>query len=70
MTSQTITVTPVRKQIRVKADPARAFEIFTRDMKSWWPAQQSINASPIAEIILEPRNGGRWMERGEDGRPS
>lgn len=67
MTSQTITVAPVRKRIRVNASPARAFEVFTQNMKHWWPARQSINHSPIADIILEPKIGGRWLERGEDG---
>ena len=66
MTS-TITVAPVRKRIRVNADPARAFEIFTTGMGRWWPREHSINSSPIHEIILQPQAGGRWMERGEDG---
>lgn len=28
---------PVRKSIRVKATPERAFRIFTEEMGSWWP---------------------------------
>jgi uncharacterized protein YndB with AHSA1/START domain len=67
MTTATINVAPVRKRIRVNADPARAFDIFTGAMKTWWPARHSINGSPIADIVLEPRVGGRWFERGEDG---
>lgn len=67
MTQQTITIAPVRKRTRVNADPARAFETFTQGMSRWWPAEHSINRSPIAAIVLEPRAGGRWMERGEDG---
>lgn len=67
MNSPTITVAPVRKRIRVNADPARAFAIFTDGMKSWWPSRQSIGSSPIQDIVLEPQVGGRWFERGEDG---
>lgn len=67
MTSQTIVVTPVRKRMRVNTYPASAFEIFTQGMKRWWPARQSINQSPIADIFMEPKRGGRWGERGEDG---
>jgi uncharacterized protein YndB with AHSA1/START domain len=66
MTS-TIAVAPVRKRIRVNADPARAFEIFTTGMARWWPRAHSINNSPIQDVILQPQAGGRWAERGEDG---
>jgi uncharacterized protein YndB with AHSA1/START domain len=62
-----IAVAPVRKRTRVNADPSRAFEVFTAGMTRWWPREHSINKSPIQDIILEPRVGGRWMERGEDG---
>jgi uncharacterized protein YndB with AHSA1/START domain len=62
-----ITVAPVRKRTRVNADPARAFEVFTSGMRRWWPRKQSINKSPIQAIVMEPRTGGVWKERGEDG---
>ena len=62
-------IEPVRKTIRVQAPAARAFEIFTAGMFRWWPATHSINPTkaPIAEIVMEPRSGGRWYERGADG---
>jgi len=62
-----ITPAPVRKSIRVKAAPARAFEVFTAGMGRWWPGTHSINGSPMKDAIIEPREGGRWYERGEDG---
>jgi len=65
--SPTITVAPVRRQARVNAAPARAFEIFTRGMTRWWPRKNTINSSSIQEIVMEPQAGGRWLERGEDG---
>lgn len=65
---QTIAVAPVRKQIRVGADPARAFELFTAGMGRWWPRHHSVNrGSPIAAVVVEPFAGGRWFETGEDG---
>lgn len=67
MTPTALKIAPVRKQVRVKAEPARAFAVFTDRMKAWWPPQQSIGRSPIADIILEPKVGGLWGERGEDG---
>jgi uncharacterized protein YndB with AHSA1/START domain len=66
MTS-TIAVAPIRKRIRVNAAPARAFEIFTEGMIRWWSKNYTINKSPMKEIVIEPRSGGRWFERGEDG---
>lgn len=65
--SPTVTPAPVRKSLRVQVPPARAFAVFTADMGRWWPRTHSINASPLAEVVMEPRAGGRWFERGEDG---
>jgi uncharacterized protein YndB with AHSA1/START domain len=65
--SLAITPAPVRKSIRVKASPERAFEVFTAGMGRWWPASHHIGASPLKDAVIEPREGGRWYERGEDG---
>ncbi len=65
--NRTITVAPVRKSVRVSAAPARAFEVFTANTTRWWPRTHSINTSPMKEAVIEPRVGGRWFERGEDG---
>src|SRR5262249_13222030 len=58
---------PVRKSLVVPADVHRCFEVFASRMGKWWPRSKSINASPQVEVIVEPRAGGRWYERGEDG---
>jgi uncharacterized protein YndB with AHSA1/START domain len=60
---------PIRKTIHVNTAPPRAFEIFTASMARWWIKTHSINPtkSPIKDIIVEPRTGGNWFERGEDG---
>ena len=63
----TIVVAPVRKSIRVNAPPQRAFDIFTDGMTRWWPRQHTIGSSPIQQVVVEPRVGGRWVEVGEDG---
>jgi uncharacterized protein YndB with AHSA1/START domain len=64
---KTVPIAPVRKSIRVAAAPARSFEVFTAGMVRWWDKQFSINKSPIQDIVMEPRSGGRWFERGTDG---
>ena len=58
---------PVRKTLLVKAGQVRAFEVFTTGMGRWWPASHSIGKSPQKDAVMEPRTGGRWFERGEDG---
>jgi uncharacterized protein YndB with AHSA1/START domain len=67
MTSLTIRPAPVRKSITVKADTARAFEVFTGRIGSWWPRSHCIAPSPQKDVVLEPKVGGRWFEIGEDG---
>ena len=65
MTALTIQVAPVRKSIIVQADPERSFASFTGGIGHWWPRSKSIGSSPQSDVILEPRVGGRWYERGE-----
>jgi uncharacterized protein YndB with AHSA1/START domain len=57
----------IRRSILVPAPPARAFDVFTTGMTGWWPAAHHIGSAPIAEIVIEPFEGGRWYTRHEDG---
>jgi uncharacterized protein YndB with AHSA1/START domain len=58
----------VRRSIVVDAPRDRAFTVFTEGMSSWWPMDSySIGAGPMAAAVIEPRAGGRWYERSEDG---
>jgi uncharacterized protein YndB with AHSA1/START domain len=63
-----ITPAPVRKSILVKAPPERAFEVFTAGIGRWWPRSHHIGKAELQDAIIEPRAGGRWYERGADGR--
>lgn len=65
--SQKITAAPVRKSIRVQVPQARAFEVFTARFGSWWPKSHHIAAAEMKDAIIEPRQGGRWYEKGVDG---
>jgi uncharacterized protein YndB with AHSA1/START domain len=62
-----MTIAPVRRQVRTKAPPARAFAIFTAQIGRWWPRGQTVGANPHADIVIEPRVGGRWFERDDAG---
>lgn len=61
------TVEAVRRSIVVPVSPERAFEVFTSDMTTWWPSHHHIGESAIDEIVIEPREGGRWYTRHVDG---
>jgi hypothetical protein len=57
----------VRQQVVVATDPQHAFELFTGHMIDWWPSQHHIGNAPLESIVLEPRAGGRWYNRHQDG---
>jgi len=72
MTDQTVSsvIDPnsVRKMINVQAPPAVAWRVFTEQMATWWPlAIYKIGKAAAVDAIIEPRVGGRWYERGDDG---
>jgi uncharacterized protein YndB with AHSA1/START domain len=60
-------IAPVRKSIRVKAPIAHAFDVFTSGLTRWWPHNHGVGKRPIAQVLMEPRLGGRWIEISEDG---
>ena len=62
------TAAPVRTSIVVEAPVQRAFEVFTQQMKTWWPEDHHLLDGEIVEMIFEPRAGGRVYDRATDGR--
>jgi len=61
------TVPPVVKAVSVRVTPARAFELFARDLALWWPLQQFHTGPDPATCAIEPRVGGRVFERAANG---
>jgi uncharacterized protein YndB with AHSA1/START domain len=58
----------VRKVLSVNAPQAVAWRVFTEQLGMWWPLKvYKIGKSAAVDAIMEPRVGGRWYERGEDG---
>jgi uncharacterized protein YndB with AHSA1/START domain len=58
----------LRKVIVVNAPQEVAWRVFTEQIGAWWPlAQYKIGKANAVDAVIEPRIGGRWYERGEDG---
>lgn len=62
---------PVTKTIDVPCPPQMAFEIFTRDMGTWWPRDKhsisAMSGNTARRVSMEPREGGALIEIGHDG---
>src|SRR4029078_3244157 len=65
--SEVMTIVPVRREIVVAASQERAFDVFVRKMGSWWNPAHHIGDETLADVVVEPREGGRWVEVGTGG---
>jgi uncharacterized protein YndB with AHSA1/START domain len=69
-------IEPIRQTVTVRSDPQRAFDLFTRQMGTWWPVESYSRAVSefqhedvkVAELVFQPRLGGSILERLTDGR--
>ena len=57
----------VQKTIVVEASLARAFEVFTAGIDTWWPRTHHIGKSPMKKCLIEGRAGGRCYSQQADG---
>jgi len=53
-------------EFAVRASPAHAFDTWTRRPALWWPGDHTATGAP-ADIVFEPRPGGRIFERSTAG---
>ena len=67
MTEQA-TANAVRLSVTVPIEPERAFRLFTEEIGTWWPKDSHTLLEGESTEVFEAREGGRWYERGEDGR--
>jgi uncharacterized protein YndB with AHSA1/START domain len=57
----------IRKSLTVRVLPERAFEVFT-ELGSWWPlASKSVSQDDAETVVVEPRVGGRVIEKTRGG---
>lgn len=64
MKTETVAVT---KTITVRAAREHTFRVFAERFASWWPASHHLGDADLADVIMEPRAGGRWYERDTEG---
>lgn len=69
MTTQSA-ATSVRTSVVVEAPIDHAFSVFTDGIDSWWNREHTIGGEPLAEMVLEPRVGGRAYGIGTQGGES
>lgn len=62
-----MTDTFVRSTVQVRADAARAFEVFTKGLDSWWTRDHHVLQGTLKEIGCDPYVGGRMWEENAAG---
>ena len=67
MTTETTANTSVVVSIDVDAPIARAFEVFTAQIGTWWSPDHHILQAELKEMVFEPRVGGNIYDVGVDG---
>ena len=68
LAQQRIAPAAIRKSVTVQAPIDRAFAVFASRMGEWWHKEHSIaKGTTQADVVIEPREGGRWYEKGADG---
>ncbi len=68
LAQQRIAPAAIRKSVTLNVPPERAFDVFAARMGSWWHKEHSIaKGTTQVDVVVEPRAGGRWYEKGADG---
>ena len=56
-------IEPLRISFEVSCSPEHAFSTWTQRATLWWPPAHTASHDPDAEIVFDPRVGGRIYER-------
>ncbi len=60
-------IEPITITLELACSADHAFDTFTGKTDVWWPREHTVSADPKADIVLEPRLGGRLFERTSTG---
>ena len=58
---------PLVIEFEVACDAPHAFATWTTRLSTWWPRDHTVSGDAAAEVEIEPRPGGRILERSPDG---
>ncbi|MDQ2914549.1 MAG: SRPBCC domain-containing protein [Chloroflexota bacterium] len=61
-------IEPLRLSFEVNCSAEHAFATWTQRTRMWWPAAHTVSHEPDAEIVFDPRVGGRIYERTPAGQ--
>jgi uncharacterized protein YndB with AHSA1/START domain len=61
-------IEPIRLSFVVACSPNHAFDTWTGRASAWWPTEHTVSGAPGAQIVFEPRAGGRIYERTPHGQ--
>jgi uncharacterized protein YndB with AHSA1/START domain len=67
LAQQRIAPAAIRKTIEVRAPVDHTFRVFAERMGDWWHKEHSVaRGTTQVDVVVEPRSGGRWYEKGAD----
>jgi uncharacterized protein YndB with AHSA1/START domain len=61
-------IPPIEGRTTLAVSRDRAFTLFTGSFGAWRPREYHIGSAEVADVVLEPHEGGRWFEPHEGGR--
>lgn len=59
---------PIRLSIEIAAPRTHVFEVLTRELADWWPAEFTFSGERFAGASIDHLAGGDWFEIDADGR--
>lgn len=63
MGTDTLPIEPLTYSFELGCTAEHAFRTWTERIASWWPADHTVSGERGTTVVLEPRLGGRLLER-------
>lgn len=67
MNSSSSANNPIQQHLTVPVSADQAFEVFVKELNSWWPKEYTWAGEELDRIAIEPNENGRCFERGPHG---
>lgn len=61
-------IEPIRLSIEIAAPRTHVFEVLTRELADWWPAEFTFSGDRFASASIDHLAGGEWFEIDADGQ--